>query len=133
MPKHITLRIAAAEYENHDDVLAAVAAEVGRDTGRRDYDYSPRWEDNQRDHVLIDLPIAAPADEYTVIDDGAFVYPIHDTAGETAESLRVMGGDEYSLWCADYSHDSPAEVGTTTTIALCAALVDAGANLWRIA
>lgn len=56
-----TLRIDARRYEDHDDCLAAAAADVARERGLEGWDLSPRWEDEQRNAILVDVPEWAAA------------------------------------------------------------------------
>jgi hypothetical protein len=58
---HMTIRIPTRpEHADHDDVLAAVAAEYVEDHPELEgWDLSPRWdggEDGQREAVLLNVP-----------------------------------------------------------------------------
>lgn len=79
---------------------------------------------------------AIDVNEYVVIDDGAFQYPIliDDLDGQTQASLKAMRGpDEYSLWCSTHPMDSSrGTVGTQGCIDFCEELKAAGAAVWRI-
>lgn len=55
---HTTIRIDARRYTDHDDCLAAAAADAAREHNCPGYDMSPRWEDEQRDTILVDVPAA---------------------------------------------------------------------------
>lgn len=67
-----TLRIDATRYEDHDDCLSAAAADVAQARGLAGWDLSPRWEDDQRETILINIPAhAATEDEHDDVDDGA--------------------------------------------------------------
>lgn len=57
--KTTTLKIDAARYADHDDCLAAAAADVAADRGLAGWDLLPRWEDSQRDTILVDIPAHA--------------------------------------------------------------------------
>ena len=57
--KTITLRIDAKRYEDADDCLAAAAADVAAERGLQGWDLSPRWEDEQRETILVDIPAHA--------------------------------------------------------------------------
>lgn len=52
----ITLRIDAAKYADEDDCLAAAAADVAQERGLEGWQLDARWENNQRDVILIDVP-----------------------------------------------------------------------------
>jgi hypothetical protein len=58
MAKHyITLQIDAKQYEDRDDCLAAAAADIVSDhPDTVGYDMSPRWADESRAIVLVDVP-----------------------------------------------------------------------------
>lgn len=56
MTKYTTIRIAAARYEDADDCLGAAADEIARERGLAGYDLSPRWEDDEREAILLDIP-----------------------------------------------------------------------------
>lgn len=84
MSKHSTIRVsvAATRWQDHDDVLAAVVAELIESVSKTlaEYDTAPRWEggdDGAREAVLVDIPHSlqgyALAEGYDVVDgpDGA--------------------------------------------------------------
>jgi hypothetical protein len=54
-----TLRIDSRRYEDSDDCLAACAADVATDLGLEGWSLSPRWEDDERDAILVDIPAHA--------------------------------------------------------------------------
>lgn len=56
MNKYTTIRIPAARYEDYDDCLTAAANDVAEERGLQGWDLSPRWEDDERDTILIDVP-----------------------------------------------------------------------------
>ena len=51
-----TLRIDAARYADHDDCLAAAAADVSAQRGLEGWNLNPRWADQDRDVILVDVP-----------------------------------------------------------------------------
>jgi len=51
-----TLRIDAKRYEDCSDCLTAAAQDVADERGLAGWDLSPRWEDDERDFILIDVP-----------------------------------------------------------------------------
>ncbi len=56
MTTTITIRIDAAEYADHDDCLTAAAEGYRARHGLAAYEVrEPRWEDGQRDGILIDM------------------------------------------------------------------------------
>ena len=52
----ITLRIPASKYESFDDCLSAAADDVAEERGLQGWELNARWEDDQRDIILIDVP-----------------------------------------------------------------------------
>lgn len=56
MSKMTTIRVMAKRYEDHDDCLAAAEADVQEERGLQGWDLSPRWEDDQREVILLDVP-----------------------------------------------------------------------------
>lgn len=56
MSKTTTIRIPATQYVDADDCLAAAAADVAAERGLEGWDLSPRWADEQRDVILLDVP-----------------------------------------------------------------------------
>ncbi len=59
-----TIKIQAKRYADHDDSLNAAAEDYARTYGLAGWDLSPRWEDEQRNMILIDVPA-----NYGVTDD----------------------------------------------------------------
>lgn len=53
-----TIRIDARTYEDHDDCLSAAAADVAAERGLDGWDLNPRYEDEQRETILVDIPTA---------------------------------------------------------------------------
>lgn len=51
------IRIDARKYENHDNCLAAAAAEYARGHGLQGWDLTPRWADNSRAEIVLTVPI----------------------------------------------------------------------------
>lgn len=57
MKKYETIRVSAKQYEDHDDCFAAAAADYAADHAEAvGYDMDPRWETDERDHILLDVP-----------------------------------------------------------------------------
>lgn len=56
MSKHITIAVDARRYEDEDDCLAAASADVLFRLGIDEYDTAARWETEERDHILLDIP-----------------------------------------------------------------------------
>lgn len=57
MSKHVTIRISSNIYEDCDDCLEAAAADFVRDRPEAlGYDLSPRWGDEDRTSILLDVP-----------------------------------------------------------------------------
>ena len=57
--KYITIRVDAARYEDEDDCLVAAAETVARERDLMGWDLDPRWEDDQREIILLDIPAYA--------------------------------------------------------------------------
>lgn len=53
-----TIKIDARLYEDYDDCLTAAAADVAAERGLQGWDLSPRWEDDQHDMILLDVPMS---------------------------------------------------------------------------
>lgn len=51
-----TITIDASKYADHDDCLAAAAADVSAQYGLAGWDLDPRWEDTQRDIIQVTVP-----------------------------------------------------------------------------
>lgn len=56
---HLTLTVSAKDYEDADDCLAAAARDVAGDLDLVGYDLSPRWADEDRDAIALDIPAHA--------------------------------------------------------------------------
>lgn len=53
-----TIKVSAAKYTDHDNCLTAAATDyVAAHPEANGYDMSPRWEDDQRDVILLDVPV----------------------------------------------------------------------------
>ena len=64
-----TIRVPAATFADHDDDLAAAAADVAQDLGIEGYDLSPRYEDEDlRDEILLDVPDHVDFSRYEIVD-----------------------------------------------------------------
>lgn len=59
MPKK-TISVPAKRYEDYDDCLTAAAEDYASEHPEAEgYDLSPRWEDDERDVILLDVPAAS--------------------------------------------------------------------------
>lgn len=56
MAKHKTIRIDAKRYEDSEDCLADAASDVAEELELSGYEMSPRWENDERDVILVDVP-----------------------------------------------------------------------------
>jgi len=121
--------------------LREILDKDGEDYSRpRDFGPDDEWNvEEDRAMRKIKIPgtqITVDADDYVVIDDGGFRYPMDrdDLDGQTEESLRAMRGpDEYSLWCSEHRMDERAgSVGSQGCLDFCAALIEAGAEEWSV-
>lgn len=56
---HITITVSASRYADADDCLAAaVDAYVAAHPETEGYDFSPRWGDDERETIELDVPAA---------------------------------------------------------------------------
>lgn len=79
MTRSITMRLAAGPFAHHDNCLLAAAAYFAQGRDLDGYDLSPRWEDNQRDIILLDIP----ACRYTV-------HPVEDQNCNSIDRTVVL-------------------------------------------
>ena len=64
------VRIPAKRYEDEDDCLAAAEWDYQRTHDLVGWDLSPRWEDNERDVILLDVPTrTSPRNSYGVTEE----------------------------------------------------------------
>ena len=59
MSKTTTISVPAARFADEDDCLAAAAEAVAEERGLQGWDLNPRWEDDERETILLDVPAAA--------------------------------------------------------------------------
>jgi hypothetical protein len=52
----MTVRIPAKRYEDEDDCLSAAARDYAHEHDLVGWDLAPRWEDDQRDAILLTVP-----------------------------------------------------------------------------
>lgn len=52
----MTIQINAGDYADSDNCLADAANDYAADHGLEGWDLNPRWADNQRDAILLDIP-----------------------------------------------------------------------------
>lgn len=64
-----TIRIPASRYEDHDDCLTAAADDVARERNLFGWRLGARWEDDQRDAILVDIPDHAAREGDDVCED----------------------------------------------------------------
>lgn len=50
------VRIPAAQYADHDDCLTAAAQDYAEAHGLQGWDLAPKWEDNQREYIVLTVP-----------------------------------------------------------------------------
>lgn len=62
----VTIIRDAAPYAGYDDCLAACAADVAEEYGLEGWDLEPRWADDERDAILLDVPRALAGDRSVV-------------------------------------------------------------------
>lgn len=55
--RFITISVPSAEYEDFDDCLEAAADAERKRRGLDGYALGARWEDDERDYILLDIPI----------------------------------------------------------------------------
>lgn len=56
MKNSTTIRLPAAQFADYDDCLSAAAKMIAAERGLEGWDLSPRWANEQRDEILIDVP-----------------------------------------------------------------------------
>lgn len=56
MAASTTIRIPAAQYVDEDDCLSAAARDYAEQHDLVGWELSPRWADDQRDEILLDVP-----------------------------------------------------------------------------
>src|SRR5690606_18243279 len=92
-------------YEDHDDCLTAAAEDYAAEHGLDGWDLSPRWESEQREHIVLTVPAAEITDE-----DRAAIKSLakQDQSGEVDDSYARTGDAEDAIqrW-----YDSAAEAG----------------------
>lgn len=99
MATYTTLTIPAAQYADADDCLAAAAADVAQEHGvPAGYDMAPRWASDDRDEILVDVPLRAT----TAADVLALVTDLYDAGG----NLRVV----VDAMLRDYPEESAEEI-----------------------
>lgn len=99
MTPYTTLTIPAAQYADADDCLAAAAADVAQEHGvPAGYDMAPRWASDDRDEILVDVPLRAT----TAADVLALVTDLYDAGG----NLRVV----VDAMLRDYPEESAEEI-----------------------
>lgn len=50
------ITIPAVKYEDYDDCLSAAADEYAKQHGLEGWDLDPKWEDDQRDMIVLTVP-----------------------------------------------------------------------------
>ena len=64
--RSITISVPSKAYEDFDDCLEAAAEAERKRRGLDGYNLGARWEDDERDYILLDIPIeAATIEEIT--------------------------------------------------------------------
>lgn len=51
-----TIRVAAWRYEDSTNCLRDAAHDLAERRGLRGWHLNPRWENNQREYILLDIP-----------------------------------------------------------------------------
>ena len=67
MNKTIKIDVRSTRYQDYDDVFAAVVGELQDDRELVGYSLDPRWGDDDRESVLVDLPEWAVRDEDEIV------------------------------------------------------------------
>jgi hypothetical protein len=107
--KTVTIRIDASEYDAYDDSLAAAAAAyAAAHPEAQGWDLSPRWEDQQRDGILLDVPagryIVAPiadAECTGLTTTHSVLYTCDDYSAAVAAATREAKGYPYGCGILD--------------------------------
>ena len=117
MTTYTTLTIPAAQYADYDDCLAAAAADVARERKiPGDYDLSPRWADDDRDEILVDVPAVTAADVLAHIP-----ISMHDAGG----NIRVV----VDAMIRDYPEESADEIAAMVRESWAEATAEHAANV----
>lgn len=118
MTTYTTLTIPAAQYADADDCLAAAAADVAQEHGvPAGYDMAPRWASDDRDEILVDVPLRAT----TAADVLALVTDLYDAGG----NLRVV----VDAMLRDYPEESAEEIAAMVREAWAEATEEHAANV----
>lgn len=56
MSKTTTIRLPASRFADFDDSLAAAAEDIAEQSNLHGWDLNPRWEDDEREVILLDVP-----------------------------------------------------------------------------
>lgn len=102
----ITLKIDAAKYQDEDDCLAAAAADAAETHGCQGWDLSPRWADDQRDAILVDVPFTKVRLGCQMVDYDAAVNLMDDDLREQIAAkleLACDGLEERQVFLDEYA------------------------------
>jgi hypothetical protein len=106
MTAHKTIRINAAQYADHDDCLTAAANDVADALEIGGYDMAPRWEDDARENILLDVPSDSDTAGYDVLAGGLSFAEWLAAAGLTP---CAVGASQYDLRAAWAAGEDPSE------------------------
>lgn len=93
--RSVTIRVRADEDE--DDCLTAAASEYAAEHGLEGWNLDPRWEDDQRDGILLTVPRTVEA-----------WWTWHDAEADRASGSVEEAEARASAWAAGESDDGPS-------------------------
>ena len=103
MSKTITVTVDAARYENEDNCLAVAAADAAKARGLQNWDLNPRWADNQRNEILLDVPAWAAIACHDSLSGERFAVPDGDDAAvESAIRSYILDGLDHDSGVVEY-------------------------------
>lgn len=105
-----TIRIDARRYEDQDDCLSAAQADYAAEHGLEGWDLEARWEDDQRDAILLTVPAAAtllaneqPPAGYTVYHADEAGLPRAHEPGHWYYAPTDSDADSGLVWSEGYA------------------------------
>ena len=98
-----TITVPASRYADHDDCLSAAQDDARVEYGLPGYDLSPRWADDERESIALDLPrsLRLSADEVVAWDgsDDREWDRIRPGIYARAQRLADTAGASVELYC----------------------------------
>jgi hypothetical protein len=108
-----TISVPARQYEDHDDCLSAAQADyIEAHPELEGWELNPRWSDDQRDEILLDVPDDVRDEDEIIIrfaveQDGSIGYSVvgylpdgEMAAAVSAAAQEQLSGDDLARWTA---------------------------------